>query len=108
MSLNICQAHSIQPILPRKPEGRVGGEKYLQSKSKLRDIEIKSLRGGVQLDLVLFDTYGVQLCTSFGEAAPYCNRTTSSFQQGCVDVCVGVCVRGNDLKQFMLFYNIQR
>lgn len=93
-SLNIRQIHSIQPILHIKPESRVGGraETYLQSKSRIRDIQIKSLRCRMYTwTWLLFNTYGVQLCKWAGEGALLqCSEwTTSSTLQGCI--CELVC-----------------
>lgn len=85
-SLNICQTHSIQPILPLKPESTVGGraETCLQSKSRLRDIQIKSLRRRVYTWTWLCSIHMAYSCAPL----PYLSWTISSFQQVSLFVCL--------------------
>lgn len=91
MSLNICQTHSVQPILPLKPESRAGGEReeYLQSKSRLRDIQIKSLRRGVYSWTWLCLIHMAYSCAK--ALVERCRTVTEQQAALCGDTCVRVC-----------------
>jgi len=79
-----------QPPLPLKPESRVGGRNTHNLREGRGIFRLRAWDTGCTVGRGLFDTYGVQLCRSFGEAVPYCNRSTSSSHSYVYEL--GMCV----------------